>query len=185
MLRGKFIMMTLLALCMLALLSGCGGGPKADVSVFIITKAPLDMEKTDGMKAALQERMGENTVDVAVSPMFSIEKLIVELAAGGHGILIVDEEQFKAFANQGAFYSLEDTFDPAEYPEGVIDMTIKKGDTEQVVNGLYGMPVDRTDWLQSGGYAGGRAYAFIPLNAPNPELAKQALKAIVEWKAQN
>lgn len=185
MLKGKWGKTILLALCMLALLSGCGGGSKADVSVFIITQAPLDMQKVDGMEAALQERMGEKTVDVVVSPMFSLEKMIVELAAGGHGILIVNEEQFKALAGQGAFYSLEDTFDPAGYPEGVIDMTVTEGDTEQVVNGLFGMPVDETDWFRSGGYAGGRAFAFVPLNAPNPELAKQALKAIVEWKAQN
>lgn len=185
MLRYKLGKVMLLAFLLLALLSACGG-PKADVSIFIITQPPgLDTQKVDGIKDALQEQMGEKTLDVVVSPIFSMEKLIVELAAGGHGVLIVSEEQFKAFANEGAFQPLDDTFDPAQYPEGVVDMTIKDGETEQIVNGLYGIPVEQTDWFQSGGYAGGRAFAFVPVNAPNPQLAKQALKAIVEWKAKS
>lgn len=179
---GKLL--PLLAVCLLLALTGCGGGPKADVSVFIITQPGPDMEKVEEMEAALQQQLGEKTVDLVVSPIFSMEKLIVEAAAGGHGVFIVNEQPFKAFANQGAFLSLDDTFNPEDYPEGVIEMTVQEDDTERKVTGLYAIPVDRTEWFKAGGYSGETAYAYVPVNAPDPQSAKQALKAIVEWSAQ-
>lgn len=176
---GKMLLIAAAAL--LVVLTGCGGGPKADISVFIITQQGLDMGKVEEMQSALQQQLREKTVEVIVSPMFSMEKLIVETAAGGHGVFIVDEQPLKAFANQGAFTPLDDVFNPDDYPEGVVEMTVPEGETERIVNGLFAIPVDQTEWFKQGGYSGETAYAYVPVNAPDPELGKQVLKAMVEW----
>ncbi|WP_199615608.1 hypothetical protein [Paenibacillus alkalitolerans] len=181
--RKTWWITVLLAAAMLLPLTGCGE-PEADVSIFVMTQPAPDMEAVEKMEAELEKQLGDKAVDLIVSPLFSIEKLIVETAVATHGVFILNEKPVKDFATQGAFLPLDDTFSPEDYPEGVIDMTITEGETEKTVTGLYVIPVDQTDWFRLGGYNGETAYAYVPVNAPNPELAKKALKAIVDWKTQ-
>jgi predicted nucleotidyltransferase len=176
----------MLILAVFFALAACGGGPEADVSIFVMTQPAPDMTKVEQMETVLQEKVGESpTVDLSTSPLFSLEKLVVEIAAGGHGILILNEEQMRTFAaEKSSLYPLDDTFPAADYPQGLIEVDVQdeKGNVTGKETGFYVMPVEDAPWFQLGGYAGPPAYAFIPANAPNPELAKQVLKAMVEYR---
>jgi ABC-type glycerol-3-phosphate transport system substrate-binding protein len=177
------ILLTIVLAALVGVLSACGG-PKADVSIFTMTQPGLNMEKVEEMEAALQAKFGESpTIDVATSPMFSLEKLIVEIAAGGHSLLILNGEQIKNFlSDKSSVYSLEDTFDPDKYPRGVIEiqLTDRDGKVTGKETGFFIMPIEETAWFQMGDYRGPPAFAIVPANAPNPDLAKLVLKAIVE-----
>ena len=90
------------------MLTGCGG-PKPDVSIFIMGSNGFPSEAGDKLEASLKSKVGEvPTVKINTSPIFSMEKMIVELAAGGNGIFILAEEQFKSLSNQAGFVSLDD-----------------------------------------------------------------------------
>jgi len=169
-----------LLLTILFVIAGCGG-PKEDVSIFIMGDGGFPTDLSADLKPKLQAKLGEKpTVSVNVSPMFSPEKMIVELAAGENGIIVLPGSQIKALANQGAFQSLEDTFDKTKYPNGVMEITITEKEKETKKTGLYAIPMEQAKMFTDIGYTGKDLFAFIPVNAPNVEYAKQALKALVE-----
>jgi hypothetical protein len=179
----RFLPWTVLVSVVL-MLSACGGGPKVDVSIFTMTQPALNMEKVDAMETALQTKLGEApTIAISTSPMFSLEKLIVEIAAGGHSLLILNREQISSFlSDKTSVHSLEDTFDPAAYPEGILEIQVRdrEGNVTGTEQGFFAIPIGETVWFKLGDYKGPPAFAFIPANAENPEGAKQVLKAIVE-----
>jgi len=150
--------------------AGCGGGPKADVPIFIMFPENVAfMDKSEELQASLQQKLGERpTVSVYISPIFNMEKLIVELAAGDNGVFILPKKQFDLFLQEGGFVSLDDVMNKDDFPEGVF-------------NGqLYGVPVHDAKWLKEAGYRGGEMIAFIPARAKKQEEAKQVIKAIAE-----
>ena len=84
--KAKWLFVVLLGM-MLTLMTGCGG-PKADVSVFIMGPNGFPSEAAEKMEVSLKAKVGETpTLKLNTSPIFSMEKMIVELAAGGNGIL--------------------------------------------------------------------------------------------------
>lgn len=173
------LLLTLLAL----VAGGCGGGPKADVSIFMMTSGGTAQDTTAKIEQALRAKLGEKpTVAVTGSPIFSMEKLIVEIAAGDHGIIVLPEEQFKTLVMQGGTVPLEDQFDAAKYPGGVLEIPAdpnKQG--SQPEKHLYGVPVSDSKLFQDAGYKGKeKLYAFVHPRAPHMEQAKQVLKTIVE-----
>lgn len=158
------------------LLSACGG-PKADVLIFLMSANGMTGEQAGLLEESLQKKLGEKpTVQINASPIFNMQKMVVELAAGGNSIIIIPEDQFKAFAAQGSYISLDDTIDPKLYPEGVI------ADAESGEEHLFGIPLHEVKWFKDAGYAGKEIYAFIPLNATNVENAKKVMKAMIEDK---
>lgn len=164
----KKISLALVLMIVVGLLAGCGG-PKSDVPVFVMFPENSPFNKSEEMEASLKEKVGEQpTVEVFVSPMFNMDKLIVELAAGENGLFIVPKQQFDAFASQEGYISLDDTFKKADYPAGVYKDV------------LYGVPVTNTKWLKDLGYKGGEVMAFVPFRAKDKEKSKQVLKAIME-----
>jgi hypothetical protein len=176
------IKIILSAVLVVSMLAGCGG-PDADVTVFVMTQPAPSGDAVKQMEAALQSAMGEKKVRIVSSPLFSMEKLLVEVAAGGHGVFIVNKQPMEAFANQGAYVPLDDTFSPEDFPEGVIEMTDLNAEGGEVkTKGLYTLPIDKTAWFQISGYNGETAYAYVPVNAPDQQLSKQVLKAMVDWK---
>jgi hypothetical protein len=143
----------------------------------------ISSEITEPLKQSLVTAVGTTpTVGVYGSAMFNLQKLMVEIAAGGHGILIVTEEQFKGYGRQGGFVNLEDVFDAAKYPKGVIEANEGTSEEEKLVKHLYGVPMEQTEWFTKDKLNGKGLYAFIPGNAPDVEQAKQVLKTIVEMK---
>jgi ABC-type glycerol-3-phosphate transport system substrate-binding protein len=158
-------------LCTL-LLAACGG-PKADVQIFMMTEQGIEKEQADKLQQSLTATVGSSpSVILYASPVYSLQKLIVEIAAGENSIIVVPEEQFLAFAAQGGYVPLDELFEEGQYPEGVME------NPETKERHLYGIPMHQTKWFADAGYKGKGIYAFIPQNSANIEQAKQVLKAV-------
>jgi ABC-type glycerol-3-phosphate transport system substrate-binding protein len=171
--KGKF---ALIALLILFVIAGCGG-PKAEVSIFMMGPQGTPTDVADKLKSSLITKAGPSpTIDLVTSPIFSLEKMIVEIAAGEHQIIILPEEQFRGLGQQGGYVSLDDLVKPEDYKEGILEAT-DKGKTEKH---LYGIPLESTKWFKDLGYNGKGLYAFIPQNAKEQEKAKQVIKLIAE-----
>jgi len=165
---------------LLTVLAGCGGS-KTDVPIFLMPGGGMSPETAKQLEASLQGMVGETpTVSVNASPIFNLQKLIVEVAAGGDGIVIVPKEQFDTFARQGSLVILDDLFDPAAYPGGIVtpDPDPKRPDVK-LEKHLYGVPVQQAKWLQDAGYKGEALYAFVHPRAPKVNEAKQVLQTIL------
>ncbi|MDF2662189.1 MAG: hypothetical protein K0Q94_4980, partial [Paenibacillus sp.] len=110
--KAKFRRAGLLAAALMivaALMTACGG-PKADISVFMMFPQNSPFNKQDELKNALQAKLGETpTVTFSVSPIFEPQKMIVELAAGDHGIFVLPKDQFDAFKQEDGMIDLGDT----------------------------------------------------------------------------
>jgi ABC-type glycerol-3-phosphate transport system substrate-binding protein len=161
--------------------SGCGG-PKADVPIFMMGQSGMSSENADKLKESLVQRLGEApTITLKSSPIFSVEKMLLQLAAGGNGIMILSEEPFKAVIQKGAGTSLDAIFDPKEYPSGVAEILVdyKKPDGAKEKH-LYGIPINQTSWMKAVGYNGRELFAFINSKAPDFEAAKKVLQVIAE-----
>lgn len=172
---------------LVVVLSGCGGGPKADVSLFIMPEGGIQPETVEKLEQAVIAKLGETpTFEAQGSPLFSYEKLLVELAAGGHGIYIVPEEQFMAYVKQGGFVPLDEYFDPEKYEEGVVtvDITERQEDGTEVVvdtvTHLYGIPMHKSALFEELGFNGEGLFAFIGPRLKSREDALEVLKLIVE-----
>jgi ABC-type glycerol-3-phosphate transport system substrate-binding protein len=174
--RVKF---ALVGLFLLLLLAGCGG-PKADVPIFMMSTTGIPSEVGDKLEADLQAKLGQApTIKIQTTPIFSMEKLIVEIAAGDNGIIVVPTEQFKALGQQGGYVSLDGVAKAEDYPGGVLDMPLdgKTGATEKH---LYGIPLEKTKWFIDLKLNGKDLIAFVPANAKKQDLVMQALKIIAE-----
>ncbi len=153
---------------LIGVLAGCGG-PKSDVPMFAMFPDKYPFNKIEVMESTLKAKVGETpTLEINSSPMFNMDKLFVELAAGDNGIIIVPKEQFDMFASQEGYIPLDDTFKKEDYPTGVYK------------DQLVGVPVSDSKWLTDLGYKGPPMMAFVPFRAKNKEMAKQVLKAIMQ-----
>lgn len=167
----------LLCLLLLFVLAGCGGGSKADVSIFMMGSNGIPNEVGEKLQASLQSKIGESpSVQVLTAPLFSMEKMIVEIAAGENGILVIPENHFKTMGEQGGYVSLDDVAKAEDFPDGVLEVT-EDGKKEKH---LYGIPMEQTKWFTELEFNGKNLYAFIPANAPDKEKAKQVMKFIAE-----
>ncbi|MFD0697378.1 hypothetical protein ACFQZT_25210 [Paenibacillus sp. GCM10027628] len=174
-LKVKLLLMTMIAL--MVMLVGCGG-LKPDVSIFVMGPNGFPSEMGAKLEAALKSKVGETpTVKLVTSPIFSMEKMIVELAAGENGIFVLPEEQFNALTKQAGFVSLDDAIKPEDYPNGVIAIGEEGKPAEKH---LYGIPLADNKWMKAQGFDGKGLVAFIPQNAEKINEAKQVLKIIAE-----
>ncbi|MEI7026023.1 hypothetical protein [Paenibacillus sp. y28] len=169
-------------LLLLLVLSGCGGGPKSDVTVFVMPENGIVSDLTERLQQTLQSRLGESpTVTVNGSVIFSMEKLVVEIAAGGNGVLILPEDQLKAVLGQGGAVNLEGLLKKEDYPGGVREAVISSQQgVEERQTALFAVPMTESKWFKEAGYKGNPMYAFIPANAPDMDKAKQVMAAIAE-----
>jgi ABC-type glycerol-3-phosphate transport system substrate-binding protein len=173
-----FKLLFTLVLCSIGL-SACGG-PKADVPIFIMGENGIPGEFAQKLEESLKQHIGETpSISLNGSPIFSQEKMIVELAAGGNGIMILPEAQFHGIAQQGGGIILDTLFDQKDYPKGVVEKLVdsEKPDGPKEKH-LYGIPVSQTRWMKELGYTGKELIAFVHPRAPNLDLAKQVLKVI-------
>ncbi|MCZ8519386.1 MULTISPECIES: hypothetical protein [Paenibacillus] len=169
--KGKW----LLGLLLLVVLAGCGGGPKADVTIFMMSSKGIPSDVGDKLQGSLQAKLGTApTVQVLATPVFSMEKMIVEIAAGDHGIHVLPGDQLEALKNQQAFIPLDDVAKPEDYPSGVFELE-ENGKKEKH---LYVIPLEESAWFKELNLNGKDLYAFVPVNAPDKEKAKQVMKQI-------
>jgi ABC-type glycerol-3-phosphate transport system substrate-binding protein len=172
----KLIMVVLVS-ALMVMLAGCGG-PKPDVSIFVMGQNGFPSDAGEKLEASLKSKIGEvPTVKLNTSPIFSMEKMVVELAAGGNGIFILADEQFKALSQQAGFVSLDETISPSDYPDGVVEIAEEGKPAEKH---LYGIPLSGNKWMKEQGFEGKGLIAFIPVNAPKLEEAKKVLKVIAQ-----
>jgi ABC-type glycerol-3-phosphate transport system substrate-binding protein len=171
--RSKLLMIVFLVMLVIA---GCGG-PKEDLTIFVMGPQGVPAEVGDKLEASLVAKLGPTpTIGLNTSPMFSMEKMIVEIAAGENGIIVLGEEQWKALGNQGGYVSLDDVVNPDEHKDGVLTIT-EEGKSETHV---YGIHLVDTKWMKELELNGKGLFAFIPANAKNMELSKQVMKVIAE-----
>jgi len=171
----KLLMLTIITL--MVLLAGCGG-PKPDVAVFVMGPQGFPAELGGKLDQSLKDKVGAvPTVNLVTSPIFSLEKMIVELAAGENGIFILPKEQFDSLSKQGGFVPLDDTIKPEDYLDGVLEIT---SDGQPTGKHLYGIPMDGNKWMKDQGVDGKGLIAFIPQNAKKINEAKQVLKQIAQ-----
>lgn len=164
--RGGVLAAVLVLL--LAVATACGG-PKADVSVFMMFPQNSPFNKQDELKSALQAKIGEApTVTVSISPMFELQKMFVELAAGDHGVFVLPKEQFDGFKKEGGFVPLDDILKKEDFPSGVHD------------GQLVGIPLKDSKLLKDAGYKGEEIFAFVTQRVKDKEKAKQVLKVMAE-----
>lgn len=172
--RFKMLVTTLSLIACIVNLTGCGG-PKADVTVFLMGPEGIPTEIGDKLKESLIAKVGPSpTLDVQSSPIYSIDKLIVKLAAGEADIAIVPEEQFKDIGVQGGLVALDDLVKPEDYQAGILEAT-NEGKTEKH---LYGIPLENSKWMKEQNWNGNGLVAFIPQNSKVQDKAKQVLKII-------
>ncbi|NOU91801.1 hypothetical protein GC093_00920 [Paenibacillus sp. LMG 31456] len=179
--KRNFMLITLL-LSLFALV-GCGGGPKADVPIFMMAQNGVPNEIADKLQADLRTKVGEApTVTVLTTPIFSMEKLIVEIAAGDNGILIVPMEQYKAIGQQGGYVSLDGIAKAEDFPDGVLELPVdgKDGKEGKKEKHLYGIPLEHTKWFMDLKVNGKDLVAFVPANAKNQDKVMQVLKVIAQ-----
>lgn len=171
------LLMVMLVSALMVMLAGCGG-PKPDVSIFVMGQNGFPSDAGEKLEASLKSKIGEvPTVKLNTSPIFSMEKMVVELAAGGNGIFILADDQFKALSQQAGFVSLDETINPSDYPDGVVEIAEEGKPAEKH---LYGIPLSGNKWMKEQGFEGKGLIAFIPVNAPKLEEAKQVLKVIAQ-----
>jgi ABC-type glycerol-3-phosphate transport system substrate-binding protein len=175
------VLRTLAALVLILALAACGS-PKKDVSVFIMPETGMDEQIAAKLQDSLTQKLnGAATVEVVGSPVYSPEKLVVEIAAGNRSIVILPEKSFQSFARQGGLVNLDGLFNPADYPQGVVEApTDTSTPNSPLEKHLYGIPVGSTKWMQEAGYKGPELMAFIHPRAPQPDKAKLALQAIAQ-----
>ena len=176
----KFLRLFIVAT--LVLLVGCGGGPKSDVSVFMMPPNGIPQEITEKIEESLIAQLGESpTVQVGGSPIFDLNKEMVEVAAGGHLIYVFGEERFKTWALQGSLSNLDEIFDPADYPSGVVEADVSEDSDNPIIEKhLYGIPMSESKLMKAAGYQGEEIYAFMLPRVDDMGQATQVLKALVE-----
>jgi ABC-type glycerol-3-phosphate transport system substrate-binding protein len=176
-LRGSRLALALLLIAaIVAMTAGCGG-PKSDVPVFMMSKGGWPVDVGPKLEASLRDKVGASpTLEVAISPIYSMEKLFVEIAAGGNGVIVVPAEDYRNFGAQGGYVALEDQFDASQYPDGMLNPTDDDG--QPMGSHLYGIPLDDSKWLADLGVKGKGLIAFVPVTAKHPDLAVQVLKTM-------
>ncbi|PZE20380.1 hypothetical protein [Paenibacillus xerothermodurans] len=169
---------SLAALMLLLVLAGCGGGPKADVIVFMMSSGGIPAEAGDKLQADLQTKLGQSpTVQLVTTPIYSIEKLFVEIAAQQNGIIIIPTKDFQALGQQGGYVSLDDIAKREDFPEGVLELPVDGGGKE---THLYGIPLENTKWFTDTKLSGKDLVALVPVNAPNREQALKVMSIIAQ-----
>jgi ABC-type glycerol-3-phosphate transport system substrate-binding protein len=170
------------AALLLVLMAGCGGGPKSDVSIFMMSKSGVPTEAVNKLEAGLKQQFGESpSIALQGSPMYNPQKLLVELAAGEHGIVIVPKADFELYAQKGGFPELDDVLNRADYPEGVVEVKADPQDPD-VKPGKYfmGVPLAGSKRMKEIGMDREDLYAFVLPRASHLDQAKQVLKVLAE-----
>jgi hypothetical protein len=135
---------------------------------------------TDKVEQKLQAAFGDKkTIQVNASPMYNEQKLIVEIAAGGNGILVLPKETLAGMLAQGPALQLDKWFKASDYPTGVMESDLGDSKKPNVVKGLFAIPLEKTIFKDAG-YGEKDIFVIIPANAPDVDLSVQVLKELIK-----
>jgi hypothetical protein len=167
---------------LLVLVSGCGG-PKADATVFIMTSSSLPPEMTSALQDDLNKTFENKfTVQVVASPLYSIEKLFVEYAAGENSVMVIPEEDAKRMAPQGGHVALDKYFDAKKYNEGMYDGAVYEGKDEHKGTFLFSLSAEKLPILKKHGIQEKGLSVTIPSRTPDEARSVEILRALAEEK---
>ncbi|MGG0814536.1 hypothetical protein ABE142_18010 [Paenibacillus alvei] len=167
---------------MLVLVSGCGG-PKADATIFIMTSSSVPPEMTQALQDDLNKTFENKfTVQVVASPLYSIEKLFVEYAAGENSVMIIPEEDAKRMAPQGGHVPMDKYFDAKTYREGVYEGSVYEGKNERKGTFLFSLPAEQLPGLNKHGIKEKGLSVTIPSRTPDEARSVEIIKALAAEK---
>lgn len=170
----------MLLIASVLMLAGCG---KEDgVLIFMSDKASSSREGIDVIQEKLNADVPDLKAEFNYSPMFDLQKVLVEYAAGGNSIVILPEDSIKIYGKDGAHVVLDDYFDQADYPDGVFESgVLKDGDRDATLEKhLFGIPVKDMKMFQDAGYTPDGMLACVLINAPDKDAAIKVLQKLAE-----
>ncbi|NGZ75887.1 hypothetical protein [Saccharibacillus alkalitolerans] len=179
--KGKKAGIWMLLIATIMLLAGCGKGDD-NVLIFMSDKASASREAIDQIQEKLKTDSPDLKAEFNYSPLFDLQKVLVEYAAGGNAIVILPEDTIKTYGKDGAHIVLDDYFDKSEYPEGVFENgVLKDGEKDPVTEEhLFGIPVKDMKMFRDAGYAPEGLLACVLVNAPDKDAAIKVLQKLTE-----
>jgi hypothetical protein len=142
-----------------------------------------DSSVTETIQGKLQEKLGEETkVEFNSTPMYNIQKLVVEYAAGMNDIIILSKEDVQNYGKSGANLPLEDYFKAEDYPEGVFEGGVIRGEEQETVQEehLFAIPLSKLKMFQDAGFAPDDVFLTVALSADSVDQSIAAIKAMME-----
>lgn len=173
----------LLSMSMVLILTACGGDEPKDpnqVTVFIMGSEGFSQELADQVKQDLQTKLGSTMkITVNTTPIYSAEKLTLEYVDRQDDIIILPENDMKAYSINGGHMVLDKDFDSKTYARGVTMGSASAEDVDKQEKHLFSIPVDQMSIFKQIKYTPDNLYATIPVFADYNKSLK-ILKAMTE-----
>ncbi|OWA34679.1 hypothetical protein B9G55_15795 [Saccharibacillus sp. O16] len=179
--KRKWMGIGLLLIVSIMLMAGCG--KKDDtVTIFMSDKESASREAIDQIQKKLDAESPDLHAEFNYSPLFDLQKVLVEYAAGGNSIVILPEDTIKTYSKDGAHIPLEDHFDQTKYEDGVFEGGVfVEGEDDPVMGKhLFGIPVEDLKMFKDSGYAPKGMLACVLVSAPDQEAAIKVLQKLAE-----
>ncbi|MBT2288626.1 hypothetical protein J7E73_05640 [Paenibacillus albidus] len=172
-------------LVLMALIAGCGGGDsKNTVTVFMMVNGiNPDTSTVDKIEGQLADKLGEETkVEFNTTPMYNIQKLMVEYAAAMNDIIILSKDDVLSYGKNGANLPLDDYFNPDDYPEGVFEGGVLKGEEEELVQEkhLYAIPLSKLKMFKDAGFAPEDVFLTLAVSSDSIDQSVKAIQSMME-----
>lgn len=184
-LKAKSWVGLLAVVLLVAVMTGCGG-PKADLTIFMSHEYSLPEEKVTALQDEINDKLnGEYTVKINASPIYNMQKIMLEYAAAGNGLIVLPKDDIKKYSENGGHVALDEYLDPAAYEEGVFEGQLVTKTSEgkfEEKNGkyLFGLPSDKLPLMEKYGLVDKQWYVAVPSTTPSVELSVKVLKLLME-----
>lgn len=184
-LKAKSWVGLLAVVLLVAVMTGCGG-PKADLTIFMSHEFTLPEDSVTALQDEINDKLnGEYIVKINASPLYNMQKIMIEYAAAGNGLMVLPKDDIKKYSENGGNLALDEYLDPATYEEGVFEglsVTKTSDDKFEEKNGkyLFGLPTDKLPLMEKHGLVDNQWYVAVPSTTPNIELSVKVLKLLME-----
>ncbi|MCQ4086863.1 hypothetical protein [Saccharibacillus sp. JS10] len=170
----------LLLVATISLLAGCG--KEEGTLIFMSDKASSNREGIDTIQEKLTAEVPDLKAEFNYSPLFDLNKVLVEYVGGDNSIVILPTDTIKVYGKDGGHIPLDDYFDQADYPDGVFESgVLKDGEQDAVMEKhLFGIPVKDMKMFQDAGYTPDNMLACVLVTAPDREVAIKVLQKLTE-----
>lgn len=170
---------------LMALIAGCGGGGTKDtVNIFMMLNGVNpDTKVVTGIESQLKEKLGDEAkVEFSTAPIYNIQKLMVEYAAAMNDIVILSKEDVLNYGKSGANQPLDKYFNPDDYPEGVFEGGVARGEKGEIVQEkhLFAIPLSKLKMFKDAGFAPDDAFLTLAVSADSVDESIKAIKAMME-----
>lgn len=173
------------AILLMALVAGCGG-PKADLTIFMSHEFPIPEENVAALQQELNDKLnGEYTVQIFASPLYNAQKIMLEYAAAGNGLIVLPREDVMKYSENGGNLALDEYFNPADYEEGVFEgrVDIKLDDNkieEKTGKFLFALPTEKLTLMKKHSLVEKQWFIAVPATTPNMDLSVKVLNLLMK-----